>query len=372
MKRIPFLRPNLVKKDTYLSYISQIEKSRIYSNYGPLNALFESRLLDEYFQNEGAVTTVNNATAGLMLAISECKRPNGRYALMPSFTFAATPLAAIWCGLEPYFIDIRQDNFCMNEEFLSEAIKKLGDKVAVVVPYAAFGTCLNLSCYHSLIDSEVPVVVDAASSFGTADDNGHFGKGFPGTVVFSFHATKSFGIGEGGLVYSGQSDIINRIRQAGNFGFSEDRECMLQGLNSKLSEYSAAIALATLDAFPEKIKVRQQIYRWYVQQFENHGLFRSGWKMQKTNGEIAYQIVSALCPENQSNWDFVKRLSENNIESRIYFCPACHRHANFQYCPHSDLSVTENISQRIINLPTLEEMKQEDVSRVAITLKGKG
>jgi dTDP-4-amino-4,6-dideoxygalactose transaminase len=222
MKRIPFLRPNLVKKDTYLSYISQIEKSRIYSNYGPLNALFESRLLDEYFQNEGAVTTVNNATAGLMLAISECKRPNGRYALMPSFTFAATPLAAIWCGLEPYFIDIRQDNFCMNEEFLSEAIKKLGDKVAVVVPYAAFGTCLNLSYYHSLINS-VPVVVDAASSFGTADDNGHFGKGFPGTVVFSFHATKSFGIGEGGLVYSGQSDIINRIRQAGNFGFSEPR-----------------------------------------------------------------------------------------------------------------------------------------------------
>lgn len=372
MKHIPFLRPNLVKKEAYLSYLSQIDESRIYSNYGSLNSLFESRVLDECFKNKGAVTTVNNATTGLMLAISESKRPNGIYALMPSFTFAATPLAAIWCGLEPYFIDIRQSDWCMNEEILSEVLKKLGDKVAVVVPYATFGTALELSYYHTLINAGIPVVVDAAVSFGTKANTEHFGKGFSGAVVFSLHATKSFGIGEGGLVYSGQKKIISKIRQAGNFGFSEKRECMLQGLNSKLSEYSAAVALATMDAFPDKIKTRRQIYQWYVQQAGELGLFKIGWDMQKTNGEIVYQLVSALCPEGQSNKDFINRLSENGIESRSYFCPACHQHTKFRHCSHSDLSVTENISSRVINFPTWEEMKREDISRVVLNLQLKG
>ena len=63
MKHIPFLRPNLAKKETYLAYLSQIDESRLYSNYGPLNSLFESRLLSEGFENQGAVATVNNATS---------------------------------------------------------------------------------------------------------------------------------------------------------------------------------------------------------------------------------------------------------------------------------------------------------------------
>ena len=106
---------------------------------------------------------------------------------------------------------------------------------------------MDLTAYQSWHEHGVPVVVDAAASFGATAAGGHFGKNFPGAVVFSFHATKAFGIGEGGLVYSRDTDLISRIRQAANFGFSETRECVLTGLNGKLSEYAAAIALATLD-----------------------------------------------------------------------------------------------------------------------------
>jgi len=228
MTHIPFLKPNLVKKEAYLIYLSQIDESKWYSNYGPLNSLFESRLLAKYFDNQGAVTTVNNATTGLMLAISMSKRPRGRYALMPSFTFAATPLAAMWCGLEPYFIDISKDDWCINQEILDETLTKLGDEVAVVIPYATFGTYLVLAYFCTLQNSGVPVVVDAAPCFGTAGDDGQFGKQFPGTVVFSFHVTKPFGIGEGRLVYAGKPESIAMIRQASNFGFSSKREAILQ------------------------------------------------------------------------------------------------------------------------------------------------
>lgn len=95
MTRIPFLRPNLVRKEAYLDYLAQIDQSRTYSNFGPLNTLFEGRLLKEFFAGQGSLTTVANATLGLMLAFAHCRRAGGRYAIMPSFTFAATAQAAL-------------------------------------------------------------------------------------------------------------------------------------------------------------------------------------------------------------------------------------------------------------------------------------
>jgi dTDP-4-amino-4,6-dideoxygalactose transaminase len=364
MYKIPFLKPNLVKKEAYLEYLSQIDESRLYSNYGPLNGLFEHRVLKEYFRGEGALTTVSNATIGLMLAISQTKRPNGRYALMPSFTFPATPLAAMWCGLEPFFIDIRHDDWCMDETILTETLDRLGDQTACIVTYATFGTCLNLSRYEALHRSGTPVVIDAASSFGASSDGGYFGRGFSGPVVYSFHATKTFGIGEGGLVYSADHDLIRRLRQAGNFGFSSDRVSVTQGLNSKLSEYAAALALATLDAFHEKRKIRQRIYQWYMNQFQNADLFSQGWRPQATNGEIPRQTASFLCPGDRSNIDYVAKLANHQVESRTYFSPPCHRQPLFAAYPRSEMYVTDHVSGRIINLPTWEEMSEVDVARV--------
>ena len=368
MNKIPFLKPNLVKKEAYLGYLTQIDESRVYSNYGPLNGLFEHRVLKEYFRGDGALTTVNNATIGLMLAISHTRRPEGRYALMPSFTFPATPLAAMWCGLEPYFIDIRRDDWCMDESILSETLDQLGDQAACVVTYATFGTCLHLSRYMALHQSGMPVIIDAASSFGASSNGDYFGRGFSGPVVYSFHATKTFGIGEGGLVYSADQDLIRRLRQAGNFGFSSDRVSVIQGLNSKLSEYAAALALATLDVFQEKRKIRHRIYQWYLDQFRNADLFAQGWQPQTTNGEIPRQTASFLCPGSQSNMNYVARLAKHQVESRTYFSPPCHRQPFFATYPRSEMSVTDHVSGRIINLPTWEEMGESDVTRAVCLL----
>jgi dTDP-4-amino-4,6-dideoxygalactose transaminase len=363
-KKIPFLRPSLVKLDELTPYLAEIESTRIYSNFGPLNTRFEKRVLEQYFDQLGAVTTVSNATIGLVLALSQCRRPKGKYVLMPSFTFAATPLAAIWCGLEPFFVDIRSDDWCMDEEILRKWVEKLGDQVAAILPYATFGTNMNLEYYRELHESGVPVVIDAAPGFGAMDGQIYFGKGFPGCVVFSFHATKSFGVGEGGLIYSANPELISKIRQAENFGFSSNRETAIQGLNGKISEYAAAVALSTLDVFDEKIKKRQQIYSWYVEKLNEKRLFEKGWIVQKAEGEIPHQFMPICCPEEKQSDDIIRLLANGGIESRSYFSPPCHLHSYFSSYPHTSLAVTENISNRILSLPLWEEMTKEDVCMV--------
>ena len=368
MRRIPFLRPDLVRKERFLHYLEQIEDSRIYSNYGPLNSLFENRVVSEYFRGTGAVTTVCNATTGLMLAVSQSKRPTGRYALMPSFTFPATPLAAMWCGLEPYFLDIREDTWCVEEEEVDKALNQLGNEVAVVVPYATFGTAVDLAYYAKLQASGVPVVVDAAASFGTIVSNEHFGTKFQGIIVFSFHATKPFGIGEGGLIYSGNIDSIKGIRCAANFGFRENRESSCQGLNAKLSEYGAAIGLATLDVFEEKIAAREKVANWYRQFLNQAGFLRAGWALQRTHGRVPVQFMSVLCPQGHASVEFVTKLTRKGIEARTYFLPPCHQQRQFTRFPTGKLTSTENIGKRVINLPFWEDMTFEVIKSVIDSL----
>ena len=364
MKRIPFLRPALVRSESYQQYLSQIDESHIYSNFGPLNVKFEERVLNEYFHGHGALTTVNNATSGLILAIATCMRKGARYALMPSFTFAATPLSAMWCGLTPYFIDVDPQTWCMDPDQVRDTVGKLGDQVAVIVPYAAFGTYTELTPYKELHDAGIPVVVDAAASFGTTESGQHFGAGFAGFVVFSFHATKAFGIGEGGLVYSATKINVDQIRQASNFGFDFGRQSHVLGLNAKLSEYTAAIALATLDVFPRKIKVRQAVFARYWEEFHHRGMFRDDWRLQKAAGSIAHQFVPAMCPKRYSNTDVVKKLAEASIEARTYFSPSCHQQPLFRNCPSSSLTITEEISRSIVSLPLWEEMETEHIRQV--------
>ena len=130
----------------------------------------------------------------------------------------------------------------------------------------------------------------------------YFGKGFPGCVVYSFHATKSFGVGEGGVVYSANTDLISRIRQTENFGFSASRETTLTALNGKMSEYTAAIALSTLDVFKQKIKTRKQIYTWYLEELDQKDLLNKGWTIQKANGEIPYQFMPICCPRRSEKY----------------------------------------------------------------------
>ena len=106
---LPLISPEPPRLSLHSEDLAAIEASGVYSNYGPVNTLLEQDLQERIFGG-GSCLTVCNATIGLMLAIREVigeDRPAARrFALMPSFTFAATAQAAVWCGLTPLFCDI--------------------------------------------------------------------------------------------------------------------------------------------------------------------------------------------------------------------------------------------------------------------------
>jgi dTDP-4-amino-4,6-dideoxygalactose transaminase len=183
MMNIPFLRPRPARLSELDGELAEIENSGLFSNYGPVNTRLEQNFVDQLFGGEGACLTVCNATIGLMLALKQAadSRPDKarRYAIMPSFTFAATAHAALWAGLVPVFCDIDERTWIASQEAEEDVLTRLGDDVAVVMPYATFGNGFDLARYDLITERYgVPVVIDAAASLGTLNDDGTaFGAG---------------------------------------------------------------------------------------------------------------------------------------------------------------------------------------------------
>ncbi len=343
----------------------EIERSGVFSNYGPMNARLEEGLVAEIFGAEGACVTVGNATLGLMLAVKQAVgwRPRGRYALMPSFTFAATAHAALWCGLTPLLCDIDGDTWLPDAKAEEALLDRYGDEIALILPNATFGNCLDLARYDRLATVyDIPVVVDAAASLGSLDADGRaFGAGCRHPLVYSMHATKSFATAEAGLVYSADHPRIAAIRVMGNFGFGQPRSATMPGLNSKLDEVSALLGLAKLQAFEQIATHRHAMYELYRE-------LLPGFAFQRMTGRrTAHQFVSVLLPTALAGRvpAVVAALGREGIGAGRYFVPHIAEQPFFRKtCVGSELPITNDISRRIIALPMSDFVTPADIELV--------
>ena len=371
-KKIPLTCPNAPKLSDNIARLQSIEQSNWLSNYGPVNTQLESEFIRRVFDGHGACTTVNNATTGLILALklaADRAVGKGRYVVMPSFTFAAAAHAVLWAGLTPLLVDIDPFDWAACRDGEDQLLREYGDDIAVLMPYATFGSTIDLVRYERLArDHGVGVVVDAASSLGSLDANGSaFGIGFSQTIVFSMHATKAFGVGEAGLVYSGDAETITTLRHMANFGFGAERSATMPGLNGKLSEVTALSALIKLPELERLTAHRAELAQCYRRELPD-------WTPQHSLGlRNAYQFMPLLMPSHlvDSRDALEARLSELGVGTGHYFSPHVVEQPYLRTrCVSGALPVTEVIARRMMSFPMSDSMGIDDVVRVCRAVRG--
>jgi dTDP-4-amino-4,6-dideoxygalactose transaminase len=364
--KIPLVRPAPPRLSLAVEELQSLEQSGTFSNFGPVNTRFEQEMLERFFGGQGACTTVCNATIGLMLAIKEAvgETVPGQFALMPSFTFAAAAHAAIWCGLRPLFCDIDPLTWAADPTAESAMLSRYAGKIAVVMPYATFGYPIALDRYQRIqTQLGVPVVIDAAASLGTFDMSGRgFGTGSSASVVFSMHATKSFAVGEAGLMYSADKERIARLRIMSSFGFGEPRTATMAGLNGKLSEVNALLGRLRLADY-DRITARRGAL---VNRYRNL-LPELDFQLQ-AQGIQVHQFVPALLPSvlQGQRTAIREELAHQGITTGTYFSPHLMEQPYFRkMCVAGAMPVCEDVSARMISLPLFDTMTDHEVDQVA-------
>ncbi len=375
MKRLPLIAPNPPRLSEHLDALRRVEQSGVFSNNGPEVRTFEASVTEKLFGGHGASLAVGNATLGLMLAIRHASgmrtgglnpKP-GTLALMPALTFAATAQAAAWAGLTPLICDIDPDDWGACAQAEERLLAQYGERIGVVVPYATFGNAIDLDRYvHFQRRYGVGVVVDAASSLGTLDDAGEgFGARAPFAVVHSMHATKTFAVGEGGLIHSGDTDLIATLRSMGNFGFEGGRNATLPGINAKLPEILAILAqakLAEIDTIATHRAALDATYRETLADFQ----------FQAVSGQRrAMQFMPVLLPERLAHHreSIVENIEAQGVGCGRYFSPHLGEQPWFQATALIEPTpVADKIAGRMLSLPITDAMTVADARRAAETL----
>ncbi len=365
MEKINCLIPDLPNAEDLLSQLKRIDENRWYSNFGPLVTEFEKGL--ELFMRPLShdlpmhVCTTSSGTAAIEVAILAQNLPRQARILIPGLTFPGTINAIIQAECEPVISDIDENSWCLTPDIARDIYKY--QPFDMVMPVATYGYPLDIVAWQEFHDETgIPVLIDAAGAFGCQ----RLGKGI--TIVFSMHATKVFGVGEGGCVVSSDRVFIDNVRGMTNFGFSES-VIRKWGTNAKMSEYHAAIGIVQLGRWSEMRKTRQRIYSLYLSTLQ---AMDSKLKWQPFPDET---LPSVFVVNSHLDGEYVaEKLKGMGIESRRWYCPPLNRHdAYTKYKTvarngYPKLPVVEDVSRGLIGLPYHNFLLDEEIQRVCNAL----
>jgi dTDP-4-amino-4,6-dideoxygalactose transaminase len=184
-------------------------------------------------------------------------------------------------------------------------------------------------------------------------------------VAISFHATKSFGVGEGGCVVTTDQELGVRVTQALNFGFYGSRSCRSASTNGKLSEYHAAVGLAELDGWPQKRRMLQDTADRYQREMTRANLA----DRLHADLEAASCYVLFTCKSAVEASRVQASLRRASIEFRLWYGEGLLKEPYFRALPHGDLTTTDSIAPRVIGLPVAPDLTDATVRRIVSALR---
>ncbi len=371
---VPVARPKLPEAEALLPYLRRIDRSRVYANWGPLNAELEARLGQRF---GASVVTLSTGTDGLICALRAAleDKPAAQrrgLCLMPAWTFVATPHAALAAGLTPCFLDVEEESWCLTAEQVRDALLRHMARrspnwpdlpVSAVVTVAPFGLPVDPAPWDEFTArTGIPVVIDAAAAFDEL-------KVGASPAVVSMHATKTVCAAEGGFVATTDADLARRVKRSANFGFFGARVAEVAGLNAKLSEYHAAVGLASLDGWAQRRAEYMAVGARLRTALEPVGCtFLDGF---------AERWVSSTCvirlPAGRRAADVALALGLDGVSTRAWWGAGCHMAPAFSHCPRmageDSLPATARLAESTLGLPFYADMSEAELVLVEAAMR---
>lgn len=368
---IKVLVPDVPNIEVMAHYLRHSPDPTRMSNFGPLSMELECRLAARLGVQPEAVLLVSSGTDALELALDA--QDNAEYAFLPAFTFPATATAALAVGLDLRWVDVLSDSWSLSADTLNRALVEDGVQLedpdgvayAVALPVCAFGEAHPPEEWTGLAKrhSGLRIVVDAANAWGNQRVELH-----PRVLYcFSLHCTKNLSAGEGGLIV-GDPAVLGRLRRRANFGFDLTGEVVeTGGTNAKLSEYHAAVGLASLDTWDYRADRRRALNRLYA---ELLAATCPAVRPMPRDPEGVYTIYPVLLPEGRDPLDVAMALEAEGVQARRWYCPPAHRHAGCSGGELAALPVTEALCARLLCLPFHLGVMEREAERVVRALAG--
>lgn len=160
-----------------------------------------------------------NGTVTLEIALHALGIGPGDEVIMPSFTWLATAMAALYVGATPVFVDVEPGTLCLDVALAEAAITP---KTKAIIPVHLYGGMTDMDAVMALATKHgLKVVEDCAHAQGGMWDGRGLGSiGDAGS--FSFQQSKTISAGEGGALITNNDDLAERLYRAKHIGYAPD------------------------------------------------------------------------------------------------------------------------------------------------------
>lgn len=263
-------------RQEYYKILDEIFDSNFWSD-GKITREFEEKFGDYIGLNACAVTS---GGAGL-LSVLDYVNVKDAEVIVPANTFWATAQSAKKAGAKVVYVDCNKEDLCMSYD---DMVRKVTDKTkAVIVVHIGGHIAFDIEKIAKFCkEKKIALIEDCAHAHG-AEWNGKTAGSYGIAGSYSFYATKTMPLGEGGMVVSKNKEIIKWIKKYRNYGKEVINGNVVtyplkEGFNYRISEFTAALGLVQLEHLPKILEWKRELAKKYDTIFKNRIVLPDGMK----------------------------------------------------------------------------------------------
>ena len=357
---LPFAQPTLPQFDELT------EKARDTFSSGSIT---NSKYVKEFEEKAAAYLGVKHAvavsccTSGLMLTMRALELSGE--VIVPSFTFSATVQSLVWNNIRPVLADCDIGNFNIDAKLIGPLIT---GKTSAILAVHVFGMPADVDTITDLARKYgLKLIFDAAHAFGSKYHGKHAGV-FGDAEIFSLSPTKLLVAGEGGIVATNDEALAKKIMIGRDYANPGDYNCQFPGLNARMPEFNAILALKGLETIEEKVLNRGMLADLYRSNLS--GLPGIDFQSERPGTRSTYKDFSIMV--SPAHFGLTRdalalSLDAENIKTKKYYFPPVHRQKFYTALFGGDeerLPATDHVSENILSIPIFSHMLERDVVRV--------
>jgi len=362
-KKLPLHEPFLDHHDKV--HINECIDEGYVSSIGRFVNKFE-RDLENFTSIKNAVCVVNG-TSALHAILNSAGVGINDEVLVPAISFIATANAIKYCGAQPNFVDVDENNMNICPEKLDRYLKNIclimGDKtinkitgrtISAIVVVHVFGRPVELKKIIEIANYyNIKIIEDAAAALGSYSRGSHVcSDSFAGFV--SFNGNKIITTGGGGAILTNCDKLTAKLRHLTTtaklkhpWKFIHDEV----GFNYRMPNLNAALGCSQIAKLPKILLKKKSLALSYQSIFKNceYGNVLEDDKLNIGNNWL---INFSLKKEFQGYRDrILETLNSNGISCRPIWEPI-HHQSPYLDCQKDLLESTENNYSRFISLPS--------------------
>jgi len=304
--------------------------------------------------------SASSGTSALHLALLAAGIGSGDEVIVPAFTFVAPANMAIETGARPVYVDIDPRTWCID---VNEVKKSITPKTKAIVPVHVYGNVCDMAALLKVSKDNGIYLIEDVAEAAFSKYKGKYAGSFGDLGCFSFQATKTITMGEGGAVVTNDVKLRERVRIMRSHGMRENKRYWhdMVGYNYRLTNLLAALGCAQLENLDKIVKAKVRIYNRYFRNLSN----LPGIDFQHISRgvePVIWAVAVKIDPHHfKGDRDYlIAELLRRNIETRPGFYP-------FSVMPlykAKPMPIAELIGRNVISFPSYLAISDEKIDYI--------